>query len=126
MISVIGLLKRLFKPTYVIEMKAPIPTLDKEAAESIKTLQYHNGFIELMNRLKIQRAYLETTLKRDPNADLVALQQAIYWSEYWERQVDAAVNKRPVPKHIEPDFDVMAEFQKINQAIEGVSQRPPQ
>lgn len=117
----------LFKqPTYVIEIKAPLPVLDKGALESIKTLQHHSGFVELTNRLKIQRAFLETTLKRDPNANLVSLQQAIYWSEYWEREVEAAVNKRPAPKHIEVDFDVMAEFQKINGAINGVSQRSPQ
>lgn len=111
---------------FVIEVKAPLPTIDRGALESIKTLQHHSGFVELMNRLKIQRAFLETTLKRDPNANMVSLQQAIYWSEYWEREVEAAVNKRPAPKYIEPDFDVMAEFQKINGAIAGVSQKAPQ
>ncbi len=121
------LLSKLFKrPVYVIEVKGAVPTLDKDALESIKTLQYHTGFIELMNRLKIQRAYLETTLKRDPNANMNSLQQAIYWSEYWEREVEAAVNKRSIPKHIEADYDVMAEFQKINGAIERVSLKAPQ
>lgn len=122
----IDLLRRLFKPTFVIEIKAPLPTIDKGALESIKTLQHHSGFVELTNRLKIQRAFLETTLKRDPNANLISLQQAIYWSEYWEREVDAAVNKRPAPKHIEPEFDVLAEFNKINAGIAGVSQKAPQ
>lgn len=116
----------LFKRQFVIEIKAPLPTLDKTANESIKTLQHHSGFVELTNRLKIQRAFLETTLKRDPNANMVSLQQAIYWSEYWEREVESAVNKRPAPKYVEAEYDVMAEFQKINGAINGVSQKAPQ
>ena len=121
----VNLLKSLLaifrKPIYVIEIKGTIPTLDKSALESIKTLQYHAGFIELLNRLKIQRAYLETQLKRDPNADMRSLQQAIYWSEYFEREVEAAVNKRTVPRQVEAEFDVMAEFEKINAGIVGVS-----
>ena len=119
-------ISKLFKPVYVVEIKAPLPVLDKDALESIKTLQYHSGFVELTNRLKIQRAMLETTLKRDPSADMRSLQLAIYWSEYWEREVDAAVNKRPAPKHIEVTYDVLAEFEKINGAIQGVSQKAPQ
>lgn len=79
-----------------------------------------------MNRLKIQRAFLETTLKRDPNADMSSLQHAIYWSEYWEREVEHIVHKRGAPKTVEVDFDVMAEFQRINAGIEGVSRKSPQ
>lgn len=119
---ILNFLKLFKRQVFVIEVKAPLPTLDKEAGESIKLLQHHAGFVELTNRLKIQRAYLETTLKRDPNANLTSLQQAIYWSEYWEREVDRAVNKRATPKYVEPEYDVMAEFQKINGAIERVSQ----
>lgn len=127
MLSLIrSLLARFKRPVFVIEVKAPLPVLDKSANESIKTLAHHNGFVELTNRLKIQRAFLETKLKRDPSVDLVSLQQAIYWSEYWEREVETAVNKRPAPKYVEADFDVMAEFQKINGAITGVSQKAPQ
>lgn len=127
MLSLIRNFLALFKRSvYVIEIKAPLPVLDKEAGDAIKTLQHHNGFIELTNRLKIQRAYLETTLKRDPNANMISLQQAIYWSEYWEREVDRAVNKKATPKYIEPEFDVMGEFNRINGAIERVSQKAPQ
>jgi hypothetical protein len=99
-----------------------LPTVDKTANESIKTLQYHPGFVELMNRLKIQRAFLETTLKRDPNANLLALQSAIYWSEYWEREVEHAISKRATPRQVEAEFDVLAEFERINAGIVGVSQ----
>lgn len=127
MLSLIRNFLALFKRRqFVIEVKGPLPILDKSANESIKTLQHHTGFVELTNRLKIQRAFLETTLKRDRNADMLSLQHAIYWSEYWEREVESAVNKRPAPKHIEPDYDVMAEFQKINGAITNVSQKAPQ
>lgn len=107
-------------------MKSSVPTIDKEANESIKTLQYHAGFVELMNRLKIQRAFLETQLKRDPNANMSSLQHAIYWSEYWEREVNAVVHKRGTPHTVEVDFDVMAEFQRINAGIQGVSLKSPQ
>jgi hypothetical protein len=124
LISVISLLRRLFKPAYVVEVKGSLPRLDKSANEAIKTLSHHAGFVELMNRLKIQRAYLETTLKRDPNANMISLQQAIYWSEYWERVVEEAVNKRSAPTYVEPEYDVMAEFQRINGAIQRVQREP--
>lgn len=117
-----SLLALFRKPIYLIEVRGSLPTVDKTANESIKTLQYHTGFVELMNRLKIQRAFLETTLKRDPNADMVSLQQAIYWSEYWEREVEHLVSKKSAPRQIEPEFDVMAEFERINAGIVGVSQ----
>jgi hypothetical protein len=116
---------KLFKrPRIVIEVKAPLPTIDKSATEAIKTLQYHSGFIELMNRLRIQRAYLETTLKRDPKADMNSLQHGIYWSEYWEREVGNAINKHSASVSVEATQDVLAEFNKINGAIEriGLSQ----
>ena len=115
--------KNWFKRPVVIEILAPLPVLDKEANEYIKTLQYHPGFLELMNRLKIQRAFLETRLKRDPAANMRDLQAAIYWNEFWERSVHELVHRHKLVVTQVHESDLTEEFNKINNAVERVSNK---
>jgi Mg2+ and Co2+ transporter CorA len=95
----------------------------QDAAESISTLQYHTGFVALMDRLDVQRYALETSLKRSKHEtieEVYFLQAGILWLDYLRQTVDKMVYKRE-EVHIQPTQTEDAEFARMCQFIERVS-----
>lgn len=85
------------KPRVVyVEVAPPKQTLDREAEASIPSLAGHPGFQELLHRLDLQRAVLETRLKTTQHESLRSvdlLQLGIFWIGFLQREVDKRVYK---------------------------------
>jgi hypothetical protein len=115
-------LKRLFQTSYLVQIDSAVPQINKSADESIKTLQFHPGFIEVHNRLRYQRALLQTKLEtgRNTHEDDIWLKSGIFWAKFYHAEVDRLVNKREVPKALATTDDVQAEFDRVNSQFERV------
>jgi hypothetical protein len=77
----------------VVEIERPKP-LDEGARESVLSLQHHPGFQYLIGKLKLQRASLDSILKRNRHDDMRTvdfLQSGIAWMSYLEEFVNKEV-----------------------------------
>lgn len=114
----------LFKsdPPIVIRLQQRIVS-DPSDNVAIASLETHPGFWALMNRLRVQKAILESRLYSKRAKDIREvdfLQSGISWLEYIENVCSRATNTE-VEAVIEPaQYDVKAEFDKINSFIERV------
>jgi hypothetical protein len=104
----------------VIEIEKGVPTqVDREALVS---LSGHPGITALINKLRLQRQYLETQLIKERHEtlrDADILQLGIYWSRFVESQIEQAIGTtqhkaRPM---VESEVE---EFEKVRSAIESV------
>jgi hypothetical protein len=110
-------------PSYkVIEVEKPNPALelDPETPRAIASLAGNPGFQALMNRLRIQKALLNSALRGNKHESLIEvnrLQSGIAWINWLDRQVALEVTKseREQPR---PAYDVeQQEFERMAAAI---------
>jgi hypothetical protein len=116
-------IKSPFTRIVYIEIPTPKPTFDRNAEASIPTLAGHPGFQELMKRLELQRAVLETKLKAERHDNLRSvdfLQLGLFWMDYLKREVDKRVYKNERTRLSHADFDEVAELTKISSLIERI------
>lgn len=111
---------RLKTPRMVIEIEKGVPTsVDREALAS---LEGHPGITALINKLRLQRQYLEAQLVKDRHEtlrDADILQLGIYWTRFVESQIEQAIGTtkyktRPMVE------DEIEEFKRARSAIESV------
>jgi hypothetical protein len=111
---------RLKTPRMIIEIEKGVPTqVDREALAS---LQGHPGITALINKLRLQRQYMEAQLIKDRHEtlrDADILQLGIYWTRFVESQIEQAIGTakykaRPMVE------DEVEEFQRARSAIESV------
>ena len=116
----------LFPTIYkVVEIPLPRPSIEAshDLLESVRTLAAHPGFTYLLNKLKVQRAALETTLVSSRHAslrDVEFIQSGIFWTGWLQSQLELAVLRlRPGATRPASDEEVVA-FQEALRTIETV------
>ncbi len=95
------MLKRIRKlfavPTFrIVEVENPRVSIaaTRDVIESVHTLAAHPGFIYLLNKLKVQRAALETKLTISRHVSLSEvefIQSGIFWTNWLPSQLELAV-----------------------------------
>lgn len=110
---------------HVIELdrNTKLPELTGDLRESLKSLALQPAFQYLLQRFRVKKAAMESTLREGFKLDEQQLrycQAGIYWAGELERDIQSltqvATQSRPV------QYDELAEFRKISQAIELVGQ----
>jgi hypothetical protein len=113
------------RETLVVEIPAPrqIPQLDKDVASSVATLQGHPGFQWLLQRLRIQRAQLQSALSSQRQAtltDVEFLQSGIAWTCWLEAQLAKAVGYQE-PRVPQAPYDAERDaFDEVSKFIEVI------
>jgi len=82
----------------IVEVDKPRPHLawDKEARETVLSLQHHPGFVILTDRLSNQAALLKAQLENTRFAskeDFEFVQSGIFWCKWLKQQVAAATTR---------------------------------
>jgi hypothetical protein len=83
-------------PILVVEVEAPakLEEMTPELAQQVQSLQYHPGFLYLMNKSRFQRSLLRAELEKKRQATLADsefIKSGIAWSAWWEDQLRQAV-----------------------------------
>jgi hypothetical protein len=113
----------MVKPEYkvVVLTDRPVPMVEDE--ESIRALATHPGFVALCNRLKLQRAALQTMLDTKKHPDIRAvddIQAGLKWLGFLQSEVDKTVFRKAEAKAVAVRPTERQEFDKVFRLIEGV------
>jgi len=132
--GLLALLKAAFTPgsnsprhVLVVELEKPIPVTHKDDEAAIATLKFNPGFIALMNRLRLKRAYLIATLEKIPFKDIRdvdSAQHCLHWLRFLESEVDNATGNIKTKETPRLAVNEVEEFEKIRHAIESVGVGP--
>lgn len=104
---------------HVIEIEKPLPGGSDEAIASLKE---HPGFIALLNKLRLQQAFLKSQLinnRQETIRDVDILVASIAGTRYLEYQVNAAVGRTQATPKL-ASLDEVELFNKISTAIESI------
>lgn len=113
----------LFSKPIVVELAAERKKISADSEASIVLLSEHPGFLALMDRLAIQKAYMESQLKKNRHEDIRqvdSLQNGIQWIEYLQDEVDKRVHKRTRAKALQIEAEANDELTLIRSAIERI------
>lgn len=105
-----------------IEKEAKLPEFNPEIRESLKTLQFHPGFVYLQQKLKYEKAMLAKYLHEGfqlGEKELHHLQAGIYYLGYLEREIANAIRKGEATARAAANPEVEA-FDRIVQTIEHI------
>lgn len=113
----------------VVEVDKPTSIIDKSDEAAIASLENHPGAIALLNRLRLQRALLETQLltthfKDLRDADFV--QSRIAGLGYVESQIRSATKNLSDKKTRLATATEVEEFQKVLSSIESIRTTNPE
>jgi hypothetical protein len=100
-----------------------LPELTGDLRESLKSLALQPSFQYLMQRFRIKKAAMETTLREGFKLDEQQLrycQAGIYWSGELERDIQLLTQDQPQRRPAK--IDELEEFKRINSAISLVGQ----
>lgn len=100
-----------------------LPELTGDLRESLKTLSLQPAFQYLMQRFRIKKAAMETTLREGFKLDEQQLrycQAGIYWSGEIERDIQLLTQEQPQRRPAKTDE--LEEFRKISRSINLVGQ----
>lgn len=107
--------------TVELPANSKLPELTGDLRESLKTLFLYPAFQYLLQRLRFQKAAMETALREGINlteTQLRYLQAGIFWAGQIEKDISvltqASANIRPVQE------DERAEFDKVRQNLDMV------
>ena len=113
------------KDWLIVEVEKPraIPPLSEEVAESVATLQSHPGFQYLLQKLRLQRSGLVSSLSHQRHsslADIEFLQSGIAWTGWLEEQLQKSVGFRAQkPQEIFPsEREAFQEAQRFIEVLE--------
>jgi hypothetical protein len=112
---------------YIVEVEkgTKLPELTNDLKESLKTLALTPAFQYLMQRFRVKKAAMESTLKEGFKLDELQLrycQAGIYWAGEIERDLQTLTQEQRTQRAPLPDE--LSEFRKINRSIELVGQTP--
>jgi hypothetical protein len=106
-----------------VPVGAIIPDYDEEVQKAIRSLDSHPGFEAVLNKLRLQKALVESALKKQKYEhieDYYYLQAMVHGLEYTENFLKSEVKKGKTQKPRE-SFDIEAEqFQRISAALQMV------
>jgi hypothetical protein len=107
----------------IVELEKPVPVLEHTDDAAILSLKGHPGITALLNRLRLQRAVLESQLLtrhfKDLN-DVNFLQSGISWSRIFESEIrNATKNLEMKEQRPAADFEI-EQFEEIKKAIESI------
>lgn len=101
-----------------------LPELTGDLRESLKTLALLPGFQYLMQRFRVKKAAMESTLREGFKLDEQQLrycQAGIYWAREIERDIQLLTQDQPQRRPA--SVDELAEFKKMSSAISLVGQQ---
>ena len=118
---------KLFNRFKLVKVEVPA-TLEvtPEGRKSLAALREHPGFRYLINKLKLQRAALESALKYQIHDDIrqvARLQEGIRWMHWLENQFLLAVQHPVRMEERDPNAEELAALQRSLDAIEGVGDK---
>jgi hypothetical protein len=110
---------------HVVELDrgAKLPELTGDLRESLKTLALFPGFQYLMQRFRVKKAAMESTLREGFKLDEQQLrycQAGIYWAGEIERDIKLLTQEQPQTRPA--SVDELQEFKKMAKAITLVGQ----
>jgi hypothetical protein len=110
---------------HVIEFdkNTKLPELTGDLRESLKTLSLLPAFQYLMQRFRVKKAAMETTLREGFKLDEQQLrycQAGIYWAGEIERDIHTLTQDQPQNRPAK--VDELEEFRKVSRAITLVGQ----
>ena len=111
-------------PYYIVLERKGVPVLRKEDDAAIASLRDHPGMVALLNRLRLQRAFLESkllTVRHEDIRNVDLLQSGCAWSRYIESEVTRAVEGLKAKNVVSSTTDEVEEFERIKSAIESVT-----
>jgi hypothetical protein len=114
------------KTPLIVEFKERVSEGDENA---IPALMNHPGFLALMHKLYLQRAFLETRLKTTRHKDIRdvdILLTGLAWLGYLESQVASATNSKRVQVSREATGQEEEGFSRILSFIESIGTTSPQ
>jgi hypothetical protein len=101
-----------------LDTNTKLPELTGDLRESLKTLALQPSFQYLMQRFRIKKAAMETTLREGFKLDEQQLrycQAGIYWSGEIERDIKLLTQEQPQTRSA--SVDEMAAFNQVRKAI---------
>jgi hypothetical protein len=110
---------------HVIEFdkSTKLPELSGDLRESLKTLAMLPAFQYLMQRFRVKKAAMESTLREGFKLDEVQLrycQAGIYWAGEIERDIKLLTQEQPTRRPA--STDELAQFKEVAKAITLVGQ----
>jgi hypothetical protein len=121
-----NLFKRETEHVYhVVELdkQTKLPELTGDLRESLKSIALLPGFQYLMQRFRVKKAAMESTLREGFKLDEQQLrycQAGIYWAGEIERDIQTLTQEQPQRRPAK--IDELEEFKKISRAINLVGQ----
>jgi len=117
----------LFKPKVVYKI-VELPQArtqsgwSEELRASVKTLAHHPGFLAVIDKLRVQRATLQSQLTSSFHKDLRQvdyLQAGIFWLSWVEKVVNQTTQSGS-QGYIDPEAEEAAAIKAINDQIEKI------
>ena len=103
-----------------------LPELTGDLRESLKSLALQPAFQYLMQRFRVKKAAMESTLREGFKLDEQQLrycQAGIYWSGEIERDIQSLTQEQPQRRPAK--VDELEEFKRISKSISLVGQEDP-
>jgi hypothetical protein len=117
---------KLFKRKLtLVEIPKPSPSLDPAGRNALAGLAEHPGLSYLINKIRLQRAALESGLKYGAHQnmnDVLTLQAGIRWLTWVENQFLLAVERPSKLDQRDPNADEYAALSQALSFIEGVGE----
>ena len=107
----------------IVEVEKPVPITDHSDDAAMASLQDHPGVTALLNRLRLQRAVLETRLLATQHKDLndvYLLQSRISGLGFAELEIRNATKNLEVRRQRPASIQEIEQFEKIRSSIESV------
>jgi hypothetical protein len=107
-----------------VDKTTKLPELTGDLRESLKTLAVHPAFQYIMQRFRVKKAAMETTLREGFNLEEKQLrycQSGIYWAAELERDIQILTQAQPTRRPAV--VDELDEFHKVAQSIELIGQQ---
>lgn len=102
-----------------------VPTLTQEIRDSVKSLQYHPGFVYLQKKFHAERAYLETLLHEGhtlSERELHHLQAGIHYLSYLDSELKKMFVDIPKNNTRSAYDDEVDAFERIRSHVETIGQ----
>jgi len=113
------------KQVQIVEVPKGMPALDQAGRKALAGLAEHPGMGYLINKIRLQRAALESALKYGVHQnmnDVLSLQSGIRWLTWVENQFLLAVEHSSNVVTRDPNEDELVALSQSLSFIEGVGE----
>jgi hypothetical protein len=114
------------KQVQIVEVPKGMPSLDLAGRKALAGLAEHPGLNYLINKIRLQRAALESALKYGQHQnmnDVLGLQSGIRWLTWVENQFLLAVERPSSVERRDPNADELTALEQSLSFIEGVGEK---